>query len=122
MTECTFAEIFGTTFRRLRKNAKLSQQEVATKGGFDRSYVTLIELGKKNPTMSVMEKMASIVSPSVREFFAELVKDIDVECKKKRDVGACSSTVTGKDSCPISGYKYDPQSTKDVPHEAAADI
>lgn len=85
MTVCPFAECFGTTFRRLRKQAKLSQQDVATRGGFDRSYVTLIELGKKNPTMSVIEKMASVVSPTVYHFFDELVSDARKEGRRRKE-------------------------------------
>jgi len=93
MHVCMFAEIFGTTFRRLRKDAKLSQQEIATRGGFDRSYVTLIELGKKNPTMSVMEKMILIVSPSLSDFFKEFNKDLSASCVAKRNAGMCPMTL-----------------------------
>lgn len=110
MTVCTFAEFFGSTFRRLRKEAGLSQQDVATKGGFDRSYVTLIELGKKNPTMTVTEKMASIVSPSVHHFLTELNRDMQIACQARRDGGKCPM-INGKISgvCTASGQQIDEQ-------------
>lgn len=113
MTECTFAEYFGATFKRLRKDAKLSQQEVATKGGFDRSYVTLIELGKKNPTMSVIEKMASIVSLSVGDFFSEFVKDIGLDCDFKRVNGYCSMHGA------MPGVKAESRFDKNVPNKTS---
>ena len=105
MTVCSFAEFFGATFRRLRKQAGLSQQDVAAKGGFDRSYVTLIELGKKNPTMTVTEKMASIVSPSVHDFLTQLNNDILVECKARRGSGRCPMMNAGETGvCTASGH------------------
>jgi transcriptional regulator with XRE-family HTH domain len=105
MTVCSFAEFFGATFRRLRKEAGLSQQDVAAKGGFDRSYVTLIELGKKNPTMTVTEKMASIVSPSVHDFLTSLNADILTECKARRGSGRCPMMNAGETGvCTASGH------------------
>lgn len=116
MAVCTFAEFFGATFRRLRKEAKLSQQDVASKGGFDRSYVTLIELGKKNPTMTVTEKMASIVNPSVYDFLTQLNNDISVECKARRGRGACPMMAEGRTGiCTASGFHVvEAVSTSDV--------
>ncbi len=116
MAVCTFAEFFGATFRRLRKEAGLSQQDVATKGGFDRSYVTLIELGKKNPTMTVTEKMASIVSPSVHHFLTELIRDMSNACQGRRDGAKCPMMSEGAVGvCTASGFQI--EETKPKPTE-----
>ena len=108
MSFCTFAEFYGLTIKRLRKAVKLSQQDVASKAGFDRSYVTLIELGKKNPTMTVVEKLAAIVSPSVQEFFGHYHSDVASNCLSKREAGVCPmklASIAGV--CPTSGFKHD---------------
>jgi transcriptional regulator with XRE-family HTH domain len=64
--------------REIRESHKLSQEELAFEGGFDRTYISLIERGIRSPTIRTVVKLAEVLkmSPSeiVRRMEAFLVK------------------------------------------------
>ncbi|GAA6153901.1 helix-turn-helix domain-containing protein [Pseudoteredinibacter isoporae] len=51
-------EPFGLHIRALRKAANLSQEEVAHRAEMDRGYLSGIENGKRNPTLTQLLKLA----------------------------------------------------------------
>lgn len=50
--------ILGSNVRRLRRKMDLSQEEFGLKFGIDRTYVSGIERGVRNPTLEVVAKLA----------------------------------------------------------------
>lgn len=60
-------KIFGKVFREARKRAHLTQEQVALSAGIDRSFVSLIERGKKQPTLGVVFKLAAAVKTTATE-------------------------------------------------------
>lgn len=86
---CTLAMFLGQTVRRLRHEAKLSQQELAAKCQLDRSYITLIEQGKKNPTLNIIEKIGSQVTQSSAHFLASVAYDTQKQCGSMCATGQC---------------------------------
>jgi transcriptional regulator with XRE-family HTH domain len=48
----------GANVRRLREAQGWSQEEYADRAGIHRTYVSDIERGKRNPTVTVVEKLA----------------------------------------------------------------
>jgi transcriptional regulator with XRE-family HTH domain len=48
----------GQNVRRLREAKGLSQEAYAEEAGIHRTYVSDIERGKRNPTITVVEKLA----------------------------------------------------------------
>ena len=48
----------GRNVRRLREEQGWSQEDYADRAGIHRTYVSDIERGKRNPTVSVVEKLA----------------------------------------------------------------
>jgi len=48
----------GTNIRRLREAEGWSQEEYADRAGIHRTYVSDIERGQRNPTVTVVEKLA----------------------------------------------------------------
>ncbi len=55
--------------RRLRKETGLSQEKFALEHGVDRTYVSGIERGARNPTISVVERLAEALQVDVQELF-----------------------------------------------------
>jgi transcriptional regulator with XRE-family HTH domain len=55
--------------RRSRVERGLSQEKLAVDAGIDRTYVSSLERGLENPTVSVLEKLAAVLSISVPDFF-----------------------------------------------------
>jgi transcriptional regulator with XRE-family HTH domain len=50
---------FGATVARLRKEQKLSQEAFADQAGLHRTYVSGIERGARNPTLTVVERVSA---------------------------------------------------------------
>lgn len=48
----------GSKVQRLRHEQGLSQEELADRAGLHRTYVSGVERGLRNPTVTVLEKLA----------------------------------------------------------------
>ena len=57
----------GKNVRRLRLAKGWSQEVYADRVGIHRTYVSDIERGRRNPTITVVEKLAKPLKVSVRE-------------------------------------------------------
>lgn len=53
--------IVGKNVRRLRHTAKLTQEQLAFEAQIDLTYVGGIERGKRNPSLLVMARIASVL-------------------------------------------------------------
>lgn len=49
---------FGKRLRALREERGWSQEEFADRAGLHRTYVSAVERGVRNPTLSVLERLA----------------------------------------------------------------
>jgi transcriptional regulator with XRE-family HTH domain len=65
---------FGRTLRKLRKARKLSQEKLAYEASLDRTYISLLELGRSSPTLESMAALAQALSVSLSELAAETEK------------------------------------------------
>jgi len=52
-------EIFGKIIQEERKAKKISQEKLAKLTGLDRTFISLIENGKRSPTLSTILKICS---------------------------------------------------------------
>ena len=52
-------QAFGISLREFRKKAGFTQEELAFEAGIERNYVSLIELGRNQPLISVVFKLAA---------------------------------------------------------------
>ncbi|PIT92082.1 MAG: DNA-binding protein [Candidatus Harrisonbacteria bacterium CG10_big_fil_rev_8_21_14_0_10_42_17] len=55
---------FGDNLKRIRLEKDMSQTDLAEKIGADKGYVSLLENGKKNPTLVTFEKIAKALGVS----------------------------------------------------------
>jgi len=62
---------FGQRLATLRRDAGVSQEALADRCGFARSYMSRIERGKANPSLDAIETLADGLKVSVREFFED---------------------------------------------------
>lgn len=58
MDDAGIIKTVAANVRRLRKGADLSQEELAHEAGVDRTYVSQVERGKRNVTITVLARLA----------------------------------------------------------------
>lgn len=62
---------FGKTVRRLRSEQNISQESFADLCDLHRTYISDIELGKRNVSLENIEKIAFALGISVSQLFTE---------------------------------------------------
>lgn len=72
-------ERFGRNFRLLRKNAGLTQIQVAQISGMHQKEISQVELGKANLTLGTMERLAKAIDHDV----TNLLSDAPIASSKK---------------------------------------
>ena len=60
----------GQRVKQLRSSLKITQEDLAFKVGVDRSYMGFIERGEKNPTLSILVKIAQVLRIPLKELFS----------------------------------------------------
>lgn len=71
------SDFFGPAIRRHRELLRISQEELAVRAGIDRTYISGVERGVRNPTLEVMQRIARAVG-----------SDLDVIFATARDIGS----------------------------------
>lgn len=62
-------EKFGLRIREIRNKTGLSPLELAERSNLNRSYISIIEQGKRNVSLEVMEKLAEGLEVRIAELF-----------------------------------------------------
>ena len=63
-------ELVAWNVRRLRVDRGIAQEALAVDAEIDRTYVSRMERGMENPTVSVLERIARALGVPITEFFA----------------------------------------------------
>ena len=53
--------------KRIRKDKQMTQGDICRKLGVDRAYISNVESGNKNPTLSTIAKIAKALNVSTNE-------------------------------------------------------
>jgi len=61
--------LVARNLRRIRVRRQLSQEILAVDANIDRSYVSRLERGLENPTITVLEKLARALDTDLTDFF-----------------------------------------------------
>lgn len=68
-TDREFLIEFGKKIQSIRKQLGLSQEELAYKVGFHRTYVGMIERGERNITLNNLKKLATALGLEIKDLF-----------------------------------------------------
>jgi transcriptional regulator with XRE-family HTH domain len=66
------ADNFGTVLRRLRKQALLSQEQLGFEAGLERNFISMLELGQRQPTLTTIEKISAALKMNASELIAQV--------------------------------------------------
>ena len=63
---------FGQAVRKIRREQGISQEEFAERCGLHRTYISDVELGKRNVSLENFERIAISLNNSLVELFLEV--------------------------------------------------
>ena len=63
---------YGQAVRKIRLERGISQEELADRCGLHRTYISDIELGKRNLSLENIERIAISLNKTLSEFFKEV--------------------------------------------------
>jgi transcriptional regulator with XRE-family HTH domain len=72
----------GPAIRWHREHLRISQEELAARAQLDRTYVSGVERGKRNPTVAVMQRLADALGSDLDVIFSTS-RRIAQEAKEK---------------------------------------
>ena len=65
----------GLIIQKLRKDANISQEELAFKAGVHRTYIGMVERGEKNITILNLKKISNALEIQISEIFKLVEKN-----------------------------------------------
>lgn len=65
-----------------RKNANISQEELAHRSGLDRTYISGIERGVRNITLNSLERVVNGLEIEMSVFLLEIINDLTIQDTK----------------------------------------
>lgn len=65
-------KLVGWNVRQYRERVRVSQEELAHRAGLDRTYVSGIERGVRNPTVLVLQDLAGVLKVRPADLLAEM--------------------------------------------------
>lgn len=69
--------LVGWNFARLRRKKGLTQEQVATRSGFSRQYLSALEHGRENPRVTTLYKLALALGVSHMELLKQPAADAE---------------------------------------------
>jgi transcriptional regulator with XRE-family HTH domain len=71
------ADAFGTVIRKLRKKAKMSQERLASESNLDRTYISLLERGLRQPSLASIISLSKTLRISAAKMVSAVEKLMD---------------------------------------------
>lgn len=65
-------KIFGQVVREVRTEVGISQEELADRAQLHRTYVSLLERGKRNPSLNVVQALATALGTTMTRLVSEV--------------------------------------------------
>src|SRR3972149_1802234 len=93
MQQKRLTEMIGEKIKSLRESEGLTQEEIAVKAGVSKEFISMVESGKRNPSLDVLSKIASVFSietsyfmDTKREDFALALRTAEINEKDKDEI------------------------------------
>ena len=76
--------VFGQRLRDLRRQAQLSQEEVAHRARLHATYLSDLERGLQTPTLDVVNRLATALKVTLAELFAPMGRRFRSRARRMR--------------------------------------
>ena len=67
---------FGKALRRLRITKNLTQEQLGLEAGLRRTFISSLELGQKQPSITTIQKLAVVLEISMSKLLQQVEKDM----------------------------------------------
>ena len=67
---------FGKALRRLRIAKNLTQEQLGLEAGLRRTFISSLELGQKQPSITTIQKLAVVLEISMSKLLQQVEKDM----------------------------------------------
>jgi DNA-binding XRE family transcriptional regulator len=71
------AHAFGLTLRHFRARKQISQERLSQESGLDRSYISLLERGLRQPSLTTLLQLAKALDVSASELISKVKELLD---------------------------------------------
>ena len=71
------ADAFGTVLRKFRKKDKMSQERLASESNLDRTYISLLERGRRQPSLASIISLSKTLRISAAKMISAVEKIMD---------------------------------------------
>jgi transcriptional regulator with XRE-family HTH domain len=78
------AVAFGRVLRRLRNEAGLTQEELGFEADLRRTYISILELGRQQPTLTTILKLAKPLKRSAQEVVGLVENELRQASRRRR--------------------------------------
>ncbi|MDA8093962.1 MAG: helix-turn-helix transcriptional regulator [Betaproteobacteria bacterium] len=72
----TCNDAFGRALRQLRRQKHLSQEDLGFDAGLARTYISLLELGQRSPTLDTLIALCAALDVSLSEMAARIEQEM----------------------------------------------
>lgn len=76
--------VFGAVLRKHRLLAELTQEQLAFEAGIERSYVSMLERGRNQPTLATLFAIAKALNCSPSTLIAEVEQTLQARRRSKK--------------------------------------
>ena len=74
------AVAFGVVLRKLRQDAGLTQEQLGFEADLRRTYVSVLELGQQQPSLTTILKLSKALKLSANEVIALVEEELGQDC------------------------------------------
>ena len=75
---------FGKIIRQLRLDAELTQEQLGLEADLRRTYISILELGQQQPSLTTILKLAKALKISAADIVSLVEKELSKKSRKKR--------------------------------------
>jgi len=71
------ALVFGKVLRKMRLDAGLTQEQLALEADLRRTYISILELGQQQPSLTTLLKLAAALNCSAQQIVAHVESHLE---------------------------------------------